>query len=220
MEVPVFDVPEEGDEDTGAAGNDGAPGGASDKNTSGAGGDGDSVEPAHGDATEPLAAATAATATPTVTDAAAPAATAAAPHAGSEGDPGGAKPPRMRLPHWASNLEDSVDKQLLVILRDGRTLIGWLRTFDQFANLLLEHVVERHILCQEKLFADVSLGTMLVRGENVCLFGEVDHDRPCEAITEAPLDVVLRREAELEEEALLASGGPRRQLVDLFADPP
>ena len=32
-----------------------------------------------------------------------------------------------KLPHWASNLEDNVDKKLLIILRDGRKLMGWLR---------------------------------------------------------------------------------------------
>merc|ERR1719235_2406191 len=83
----------------------------------------------------------------------------------------------QKLPLWASNLEDNLDKKLLIMLRDGRKLIGWLRTFDQFANLLIENTVERHILYEECKFADIYLGTMLVRGENVCLFGEVDPAR-------------------------------------------
>merc|ERR1712187_894987 len=102
----------------------------------------------------------------------------------------------QKLPLWASNLEDNLDKKLLVMLRDGRKLVGWLRTFDQFANLLLEHVVERHILLEDKLYADVYLGTMLVRGENVCLFGDIDPELEKGSLREAPLAFVLQREAE------------------------
>ena len=40
------------------------------------------------------------------------------------------------LPGTASLIEE-IDKKLLVVLRDGRTLIGWLRSIDQFANLVL-----------------------------------------------------------------------------------
>eukprot|EP00927_Polykrikos_kofoidii_P059321 TRINITY_DN54500_c0_g1_i1.p1 TRINITY_DN54500_c0_g1~~TRINITY_DN54500_c0_g1_i1.p1 ORF type:complete len:139 (-),score=33.17 TRINITY_DN54500_c0_g1_i1:261-677(-) len=125
-------------------------------------------------------------------------------------------PTRQALPLWASNLEDSIDKKLLVMMRDGRTLVGWLRTFDQFANLLLEHVVERHILQEEKLFADVYLGTMLIRGENVCLFGEIDPELADGPLREAPLTLVLQREAEIE--AINEARGVKR-MDDLFADP-
>ncbi|CAK0830461.1 unnamed protein product [Prorocentrum cordatum] len=124
---------------------------------------------------------------------------------------------RKKLPPWASNLEDSVNKRLLIILRDDRKLFGWLRSFDQFANLLVEHTVERHILLEEKLYADVYLGTMLVRGENVCLFGEAAEDAPGEGpLHEAPLAYVLQREAE--QEAAEQARGVRRPL-DAFADP-
>ena len=41
----------------------------------------------------------------------------------------------------------------------------------------MEHIVERHIIFEEKVYADIYLGTMLIRGENVCLFGEVDPER-------------------------------------------
>mmetsp|Transcript_105356 Transcript_105356/g.267748 ORF Transcript_105356/g.267748 Transcript_105356/m.267748 type:complete len:152 (+) Transcript_105356:103-558(+) len=126
---------------------------------------------------------------------------------GGQSRPGG-------LPHWASNLEDNVDKQLLVVLRDDRKLVGYLRTFDQFANLLLEHTVERHILIDEKLYADVYFGTMMIRGENVCLFGEIDLDRK-QALGEAPLAYVLQREAEIE--ADLEARGIQKP-GDMFAD--
>mmetsp|Transcript_3708 Transcript_3708/g.9531 ORF Transcript_3708/g.9531 Transcript_3708/m.9531 type:complete len:144 (-) Transcript_3708:81-512(-) len=108
--------------------------------------------------------------------------------------------PRLekKLPEWASNLEDNVDSKILVMLRDGRKLVGWLRTFDQFANLLLEHVVERHFA--DSFYADVHLGTMLIRGENVCLFGDIDPAREPGLLREAPLAFVLQREAALEAE--------------------
>ena len=37
----------------------------------------------------------------------------------------------------------SVDRKIFVLLRDGRMLFGVLRTFDQYANLILQHCVER-----------------------------------------------------------------------------
>lgn len=40
----------------------------------------------------------------------------------------------------AISLLDQLDKRLIVLLRDGRTLIGCLRTIDQFANLILDEV--------------------------------------------------------------------------------
>ncbi|CAE7678113.1 LSM1 [Symbiodinium microadriaticum] len=128
-------------------------------------------------------------------------------------DPAALKP--GKLPHWASNLEESVDKKLLIVLRDGRKLLGWLRTFDQYANLLVEHIVERHILFEEKVYADIYLGTLLIRGENVCLFGEVDEQEEANScLQQAALSYVLRREQELEE----SSGKAKSKNVDLFLD--
>jgi U6 snRNA-associated Sm-like protein LSm1 len=46
----------------------------------------------------------------------------------------------------AASLLDQLDKRILIILRDGRHLVGTLRTFDQFLNLVLEETSERVIL--------------------------------------------------------------------------
>lgn len=46
------------------------------------------------------------------------------------------------LPGAASIIEQ-IDTRLLIILRDGRNLIGTLRSFDQYMNLVLENTVER-----------------------------------------------------------------------------
>jgi len=87
----------------------------------------------------------------------------------------------------------------MVSLRDGRKLIGVLRSWDQFgtflfilsprshlhpslANLVLQSTIERIFIPSSSpdkpgLFADQKRGTFLVRGENVLLLGEIDLDK-------------------------------------------
>ncbi|XP_013995782.1 U6 snRNA-associated Sm-like protein LSm1 isoform X1 [Salmo salar] len=79
--------------------------------------------------------------------------------------------PKMNyMPGTASLIED-IDKKHLVLLRDGRTLIGFLRSIDQFANLVLQQTVERiHV---GKRYGDIPRGIFIVRGENVVLLGEI-----------------------------------------------
>ena len=71
-------------------------------------------------------------------------------------------PPRVRL---------CAAERMLVVLRDGRKIIGVMRSFDQFANIVLEQATERIIF--EKQFADVPLGLYVIRGENVVLLGQM-----------------------------------------------
>merc|ERR1719240_203953 len=112
------------------------------------------------------------------------------------------------MPQWAASLEGYVNKQLLVMLRDGREVVGYLRSYDQYANLLLEHAGERHVLREEKLYADVYLGSMLIRGENVALIGEVSQDLALSgALREAPLAHVLAREEAREAEEIARNDG-------------
>ncbi|RHZ45802.1 U6 snRNA-associated Sm-like protein LSm1 [Aspergillus thermomutatus] len=82
-------------------------------------------------------------------------------------------PPQMFT--TAAQLLDLTDKKLVLVLRDGRKLIGVLRSWDQFANLVLQDTVER--LYAGNLYADVPRGIFLVRGENVLLLGEIDLDK-------------------------------------------
>ncbi|KAJ7492575.1 hypothetical protein FB451DRAFT_1218870 [Mycena latifolia] len=74
---------------------------------------------------------------------------------------------RSRLPQFfamdslipfttSGSLVDCVDRKMLVVLRDGRKLHGVLRSYDQFANLVLEDTENWH-------------GLFLIRGENVDL---------------------------------------------------
>jgi len=78
------------------------------------------------------------------------------------------------LPGTASLVEE-VDKKLMVVLRDGRRLVGILRTFDQFANIVLEDTKERIYL--EDKYGEKNIGLYLIRGENVVLLGEMDPEK-------------------------------------------
>ncbi|KAL4933564.1 U6 snRNA-associated Sm-like protein LSm1 [Aspergillus undulatus] len=70
---------------------------------------------------------------------------------------------------------DTPLEKLVLVLRDGRKLIGVLRTWDQFANLVLQETIER--LYAGNLYTDIPRGVFLVRGENVLLLGEIDLDK-------------------------------------------
>lgn len=59
----------------------------------------------------------------------------------------------------------------MVLLRDGRTLIGYLRSVDQFANLVLHRTIERIHVGNE--YGDIPRGIFIIRGENVVLLGEI-----------------------------------------------
>ncbi|KAL7749941.1 hypothetical protein RI367_004817 [Sorochytrium milnesiophthora] len=91
----------------------------------------------------------------------------------------------------AASLIDCIDKRLLVVLRDGRKLMGILRSYDQFANLVLQDTVER--IYVDDCYGDIERGVFLIRGENVVLLGELnpeastDHRR----LRELPIDEVL-----------------------------
>lgn len=99
------------------------------------------------------------------------------------------------LPGTASLLEE-LDKKLMVLLRDGRTLIGYLRSVDQFANLVLHQTIERiHV---GKCFGDIPRGVFIVRGENVVLLGEVDPnktDPDSLGLVEVSLEEILEKQA-------------------------
>ncbi|KAK6460861.1 hypothetical protein DFJ63DRAFT_289570 [Scheffersomyces coipomensis] len=81
----------------------------------------------------------------------------------------------------AAAIVGSVDRKVFVLLRDGRNLFGILRTFDQFANLVLQDVVERIYLNDEEnsptKFGETYRGVFMVRGENVVMLGELDIDK-------------------------------------------
>ncbi|XP_057658466.1 U6 snRNA-associated Sm-like protein LSm1 [Diorhabda carinulata] len=101
-----------------------------------------------------------------------------------------------------AHLLDELDKKLMVLLRDGRTLIGYLRSVDQFANLVLHQTIERIHVGTE--YGDIPRGVFIVRGENVVLLGEIDAEKEGELpLTEVSVDNILdaqRKEQELKQE--------------------
>ena len=96
-------------------------------------------------------------------------------------------------PNWITSLEEELDKEVVVVLRDGKKLIGYLRTFDQFGNLMLERCSMRIIV--NTYYADVYQGVMIVRGENILLFGSLDESKPSQ-LQARPLWEVLQMSEE------------------------
>ena len=82
----------------------------------------------------------------------------------------------------------------MVVLRDGRKLVGYLRSIDQFANLILEDVVERTFV--DKYYCDVEQGFLLIRGENVELAGEIDENADT-GLTQVSVEELQKLEEEL-----------------------
>ncbi|XP_043269205.1 U6 snRNA-associated Sm-like protein LSm1 [Venturia canescens] len=108
----------------------------------------------------------------------------------------------MDIVPGTASLLDELDKKLMVLLRDGRTLIGYLRSVDQFANLVLHHTIERIHVGKE--YGDIPRGVFIIRGENVVLLGEIDRDKEKDLpLSEVSVDDILdaqRREQELKQD--------------------
>jgi len=98
------------------------------------------------------------------------------------------------LPGSAS-LVEQLDRKLMIILRDGRQLVGVLKTFDQFNNMIICRTYERRFLSikleretmstytnkgtnakieHDYYYTDIPLGLYLIRGDSVALLGEVE----------------------------------------------
>ena len=112
-----------------------------------------------------------------------------------------------------ASLVEELDKKLLVVLRDGSKILGTLRSFDQFANIVLEGAVERIIAGSS--YSDIPLGLYIVRGENVVLMGEVDEARETEGLTAVDNDEIKRaREDEKAAEKLKGEMLSRMDFLD------
>ena len=112
-----------------------------------------------------------------------------------------------------ASLVEELDKKLLVMLRDGSKILGTLRSFDQFANIVLQDAVERIIVGSS--YSDIPLGLYIVRGENVVLMGEVDEPKETEGLTMVDNDEIKRaREAEKAAEKLKGEMLSRMDFLD------
>ncbi len=98
------------------------------------------------------------------------------------------------------------------MLRDGRTLIAYLRSLDQFGmwnlnsidllkkifilgNLVLHQAFER--ICVGRQYADIPRGLFVIRGENVLFIGELDFHQPLRVpLVEVTIEEILKLQKE------------------------
>ncbi|PWA68092.1 hypothetical protein CTI12_AA312310 [Artemisia annua] len=107
-------------------------------------------------------------------------------------------------------------KKLLILLRDGRKLLGILRSFDQFANAVLEGACERVIVGD--LYCDISLGLYVIRGENVVLIGELDLEKeelPPHMTRVSETEIKMAQKVEREATDLKGSMLKRMEFLDM-----
>ncbi|KAJ2772699.1 U6 snRNA-associated Sm-like protein, partial [Coemansia nantahalensis] len=68
-----------------------------------------------------------------------------------------------------------IDRKVLVVMNDGRVIVGTLCGLDQTTNIIVRG-------CQERVFSEdegvevVDLGLYLVRGDNISVVGLVDEE--------------------------------------------
>ncbi|KLJ11218.1 hypothetical protein EMPG_13491 [Blastomyces silverae] len=76
------------------------------------------------------------------------------------------------------SLQYYINKKVLILTVDGRTLIGTLLSTDQLTNLVLSQTVERIIRTPDdpEPSSQVEHGLYLIRGDNVVICGEVDEE--------------------------------------------
>lgn len=115
-----------------------------------------------------------------------------------------------------ASLVESLDARLLVALRDGSNIIGTLRSFDQFANIVLEDAVERVVVGRN--YSDIPLGLYIVRGENVVLmgdWGERGERAAVEGLVEVDnAEIIRAREADSAAEAMKGDILKRMDFLD------
>lgn len=78
----------------------------------------------------------------------------------------------------AAAIIGAVDRKVFLVLYDGRTLVGVLRSFDQFGNLVVHDAQERFYYAESREYAESNVeSVVLLRGENLVMMGELDIDR-------------------------------------------
>lgn len=94
---------------------------------------------------------------------------------------------------------DELDKKILVESTDGKIYIGYLRSFDQFGNLVLHRTVER--IYDDSKFGEVPIGLLMIRGDSIFLLGEFDEekDRTKKLIQVSEQEILKAQDRKLEE---------------------
>ncbi|EQC32112.1 hypothetical protein SDRG_10308 [Saprolegnia diclina VS20] len=96
-----------------------------------------------------------------------------------------------------TSMTELLDKQMLVVLRDGRHLVGVFRSFDQYSNIVLQDTCERHVV--GNTYCDIPLGLYIIRGENIVIMGELDQEKEASQVNliKKTPEEVLAAEADL-----------------------
>ncbi|KAJ7512752.1 hypothetical protein B0H11DRAFT_1698093 [Mycena galericulata] len=72
-----------------------------------------------------------------------------------------------------SSLQGYVDRRVLLILQDGRVIVGVMAGFDQKSNVVLSDSKERTYSIDAGV-EETPLGLYLVKGDMIVLIGELD----------------------------------------------
>ncbi|XP_020227942.1 sm-like protein LSM1B isoform X2 [Cajanus cajan] len=115
----------------------------------------------------------------------------------------------------STSLATYLEKKVVVMLQDGRKLLGLLRSFDQFANVVLEGACERVIVSD--IYCDVPLGLYVTRGENVVLIGELDlgkEELPHHMTSVSEADIRKAQKAEKDATDLKGTMRKRMEFLD------
>ncbi|KAH9998610.1 Sm-like ribonucleoprotein [Russula vinacea] len=75
-----------------------------------------------------------------------------------------------------SSLQGYIDRRVLLVLQDGRAIVGVLAGYDQKSNVVLSDSKERVYSIDEGV-EEVPLGLYLVKGDMIILIGEIDEER-------------------------------------------
>ncbi|KAF9262267.1 Sm-like ribonucleoprotein [Marasmius fiardii PR-910] len=74
-----------------------------------------------------------------------------------------------------SSLQGYVDKRVLLVLQDGRSIVGVMAGYDQKSNVVLSDSKER-VYSMEEGVEEIPLGLYLVKGDMIILIGEIDEN--------------------------------------------
>ncbi|EGO29699.1 hypothetical protein SERLADRAFT_378975 [Serpula lacrymans var. lacrymans S7.9] len=74
-----------------------------------------------------------------------------------------------------SSLQGYVDRRVLLILQDGRSIVGIMAGFDQKSNVVLSDSKER-VYSMDEGVEEIPLGLYLVKGDMIVLIGEIDDE--------------------------------------------
>ncbi|EKM77339.1 hypothetical protein AGABI1DRAFT_115264 [Agaricus bisporus var. burnettii JB137-S8] len=74
-----------------------------------------------------------------------------------------------------SSLQGYVDRRVLLVLQDGRAIVGVMAGFDQRSNIVLSDCKER-VFSMDEGVEEIALGLYLVKGDMISLIGELDEE--------------------------------------------